>query len=427
VTASLRRSLVICALSCVWAATARAQAVSGAAGKGEAKGVEIFPIYGFQFMGGQNFYTGQTPSLSANASGVVAPAIKFNDRWSLLPSFTSAYTGTRQVLDLVAGGSLFQSEWDNTALVKGIYTPEGSSWRVKPYGSFKYQFLRESSDETLGHGLYDYRQWDLGIDAEYVYLDPFALHLGIDYYEVHFPNYTSLESQASQQFQGQSLARELVGDYVLDSRNVLLTAGGDAKLPWAGLIGESKINVLGERFPNQHVVDGGGNLIAPLRQDLVMSLSAGLRRPWDFDEELKGLGSFDLTYSFDDSNQSSYDASETTYLPLFYNYEEFKAAPDFKIYIGPIKRPIIVDVSAAWWHRAYPNRPIQDASGNYLGTPLYTDSWMGSASLAYPMAEHFNFLFNFAYGRQTSNQQFLQLYQYSYTTATYLFGFSYDY
>ena len=84
-------------------------------------------------------------------------------------------------------------------------------------------------------------------------------------------------------------------------------------------------------------------------------------------------------------------------------------------------------MSGAWWHRSYPNRPIQDAGGNYLGSALYTDSWMAQASLSYPMAEHFNLLFSFQYGQETSNQQFLQLYQYDYKTSTYMFGFSYDY
>ena len=395
--------------------------------KAEAQGTEIFPIYGFQFTGGQNFYTGQTPLLSADASGVVAPAVKFNDKWSLLPSFVSAYTGTRQVLDLVAGGSLFQAQWDNVLMVKGIYTPTDSLWRIKPYSSFKYEFLRESAEEQLGHGLYDYRQWDVGLDAEYVYRDPFAFRVGIDYYQVHFPNYTSLESQAATQFQGQDLARELVGDYVLDTQNILLTAGADGLLPFGGLIGEGKLSALGERFPNQHVVDGGGDLVAPLREDAVVSLSVGVRRPWDFGEELKAIGAFAVAYSYDDSNQSSYDASETQYIPLFYNYGEIKAAPDLKVFIGPVKQPITVDVSGAYWHRRYPNRPIQDSNGNYLGSALYTDSWMASAAVSYPIAEHFNLLFNFSYGRETSNQQFLQLYQYDYTTATYLFGFSYDY
>jgi hypothetical protein len=392
----------------------------------EARNLQIIPIYEFQLLGGQNFYTGQKPSLSANASGVVAPAMKFNDNWSLLPSLVSNYTGTRQVVDLVGSGTLFSSQWDNQLTVKGLYTPDDSSWRIKPFLAYKYEFLQQTTDEQLGQGLYDYSQWDTGMDVEYVYHDPFAVRFGADYYQTHFPNYTSLESQAASQFQGQDLARELVGNYVLDSHNFLLSASMDAALPHE-LILEGKAGFLYEQFPNQHIVDAAGDLASPLRGDVITSLGLGVRRTWDVGYDIKALGVFDVAYSYDDSNQSSFDASETQYLPLFYNYQEWKLSPDLKFFFGPEKQPIVLDLSGAWWHRGYPHRPIQDPSGIYLNSTLYTDSWMAEAALAYPVAPHFNLVFNFQYGQETSNQQFLELYQYDYTTATYMFGFSYDY
>lgn len=415
------------AILLLWAVSAGAEGGKGSSSTpAEGQGLQIIPIYGFQLLGGQNFYTGQKPSLSANASGVVAPAMKFNENWSVLPSLVSNYTGTRQVVDLVGSGTLLSSQWDNQLTVKGLYTPDNSPWRIKPYAAFKYEFLQQTTSEQIGQGLYDYSQWDTGVDVEYVYHDPFAVRFGADYYQTHFPNYTSLESQAATQFQGQDLARELVGDYVLDMRTVLLSASVDAALP-RGLILESWTSFLYEQFPNQHVVDATGNLTSPLRGDIVMSLGSGVKRTWILNDDVKALGAFNLVYSFDDSNQSSFDASETQYLPLFYNYEEWKLAPDVKFFMGPEKQPIVVDVSGAWWHRSYPHRPIQDASGNYLGSTLDTDSWMAEVALTYPVAPHFNLLANFQYGQETSNQQFLQLYQYNYTTATYMFGFSYDF
>jgi hypothetical protein len=393
----------------------------------ETKGVEMIPMYGFQLLGGQNFYTGQTASLSGDANAVVAPALKLNDQWALLPSLSSNYTGTRQVVDLVAGGSLFTSQWDNALSVKGIYTPAESRWRLKPHVDVKYEFLREAAGEKLGQGLYDYGQTDVGFDAEFVYREPFAVRFGVDYFETHFPNYTSLESQAATQFQGQSLARELVGSYVLDTHSVLATFEADAPIKFGGLILEGRMSVLGERFPDQHVVDGSGSLIGPVREDAIVSVGATVKKIWDIDTDRKALASFNLTYNCDDSNQSSYDASQTRYLPLFYNYQEWKFSPEFKIFIGPAKHPMVVGASAAWWHRSYPNRPIQDATGNYLSASLYTDSWMAQTTFSYPIADHFDLLANVQYGQETSNQQFLELYQYDYKTATYMFGFSYDY
>ena len=408
------------------ALAAGAEVGKGSSPAPEEKGLQIIPIYGFQLLGGQNFYSGQRPSLSVNAGGVVAPAMKFNENWSLLPSLVSNYTGVRQVVDLVGTGTLFKSQWDNQLTLKGLYTPDIGPWRIKPFAAYKYEFLQETADELLGKGLYDYRQWDAGVDVEYVYHDPFAVRFGAVYYQAHFPNYTSLESQAATQFQGQNLARELVGDFILDTHNILLSASMDGSLPH-GIILEGWTSVLDEEFPNQHVVDAAGSLASPLRGDVVTSLGAGVKRAWNVADGVKALGAFNVAYSFADSNQSSFDASQTQYLPLFYNYTEWKVSPDIKFFMGPDKQPVVLDLSGGWWHRDYAHRPIQDASGAYQGTALYTESWMAQASLAYPVAPHFNLLFNFQYGQETSNQQFLQLYQYDYTTATYMFGFSYDY
>lgn len=389
--------------------------------------VEIVPILGLQVLGGQNFYSGQASALAGNASGLIAPAIKLNERWSLLPSLTSSYSGTRQVMDLVAGGALFQSQWDNIVSLKAVYGPESSRWRLKPHADFKAEFLREAAGEQMGQGLYDYRQADLGLDAEFVYREPFAARFSIDYFGTHFPNYTSLESQAAVQFQGQDLARELVGDYVLDSRSLLLRAEAEQPLSFGGLILEGRASFLDERFPNQRVVDASGGLTAPTREDAVVNAGATLKRPWDISEGVKALGSLGLGFGLDNSNQSSYDASQTRYLAQFYNYNEVRIAPDFKLYVGPAKQPVIASASASWTRRVYPHRSIQDAAGAYLGTPLRMDSWTAQATVSYPMAEHFSLLATYQYGRESSNQQFLQLYQYNFTASTYMFGFSYDY
>ncbi|MHB2025853.1 MAG: hypothetical protein ACYCPQ_04345 [Elusimicrobiota bacterium] len=390
------------------------------------EGVEISPIYDFSILGGQNFYTGQTGSLSLDADGLIAPAIKFNDNWSLLPSLSTVYNGTRQVIDIVGGGTLFQSQWDNQAELKAVYQPDGSNWRFKPYTSFKYEFLQQSSQEQLGQGLYDYYQWDVGADAEYVYRDPFSVRFGIDYYQVHFPNYTTLESQTATSFQGQSLARELVGNYVLDSQDILLSASADAPI-LGKLVLVGRADLLYAQYPDQHVVDNSDNLESSLRSDVTPIIGTGIKYPWQIGDGIKALGAFNVDYSYVSSNQNSFDASQTQYIPYFYNYGQLTVSPDFKIFIGPDKNPITCDLSVTWWYDRYPHRPIQDAAGAYLGQDLYTNNWMLETSLNYPMAEHFNLVFNVQYGQGTSNNQFQNFYQYSFTTATYMFGFSYDY
>ena len=388
---------------------------------------EISPIYGLQMLGGQNFYTGQRNSLSGDFSGVVAPAMKFNENWALLPSLNSSYQGTEQVLDVVGAGTLFQSQWDNRVGARGVYTPTDSAWRIKPSASFKYEMLQQTKDESLGKGLYDYQKYDAGLDVEYVYRDPFSVRFGLDAYLVHFPNYTSLESQAATSFQGQSLARELVGDHTLDTQNILFTAGMEGPLA-ERLILEGSAAMLLEKFPNQHLVDPSGNLTQPLRADVIPMLGASLKMPTELNSDLRMLGALDVSFSYDSSNQNNFDATQATYVPYYYNYGEVRVSPNAKFLIGAPKTATVVSLSATYLYRRYPYRQLQDPnSGVYQGGSTHQNNLILSSSVSYPMAPHFGLLFNIQYGRATSNQSFQQYYTYNYTATNYLFGFSYDY
>ncbi len=389
--------------------------------------MELSPIYGLQILGGQSFYSGQKGSLSGNMSGVIAPAMKFNDNWALLPSLQSNYEGTEQTLDIVGGQTLFQSQWDNRAALRGVYTPDGSDWRIKPTTSFKYEMLQETKDEQLGAGLFDYYQWDLGVDAEYVYRDPFNFHAGVDYFQTSFPNYTSLESQAATSFGGQSLARELVGDHVLDTQNALFTIGVDGPV-YERLVLEGGAMVLYERFPKQHVVDSQGDLVTSLREDVQTTLMAGIKMPTELNSDLRILPSMDFAGTYVTSNQNNFDAAQTAYLPYYYNYGELRLNPSFKVLIGDPKTPVVWNVAGNFWYRHYPYRPTQDTNGAYQGgTSIHTDNWMFTTGLTYPMAPHFDLVFNFQYGQGTSNMHFEQFFTYNYTVSNYMFGFSWSY
>ena len=403
-----------------------AAAALALAGAGRSWAAEVSPIYGLQALGGQNFYSGQRGSLSGNLSGVVAPAVKFDERWSLLPALNSNFQGTQQVLDVVGAGTLFQAQWDNRVGVKAVYTPADSPWRLKPSFSVKYQLLQQTKDEKLGSGLFDYYKWNTGLDVEYVYREPFSVRFGLDFFETHFPNYTSLESQAATSFQGQSLARELVGDHVLDTRSLLFMSAVEGPLS-ERLIAEGTAGLLYQRFPSQHLVAASGDLAPPLREDVVTMMGASLKLPAELNSDLRVLGAFDLGASYESSNQNSYDATATQYLPYYYNFGELKVSPSVKFLFGSPRQATILGLGVTYWHRRYPYRPLQNSSGVYLGGSTHMNNWMVNSSLTYPMAPHFSLVFNFQHGQASSNQTFEQFYKYNYTTTSYLFGFSYDY
>src|SRR6185312_5302999 len=84
--------------------------------------VEIKPVIDAQILGGQNFYNGADSSFGGVTSLTAAPYMQFNDKWSLVPLYAGNYRGTKQVTDLVGGGTLFEQSQDHTFSVKGIRT-----------------------------------------------------------------------------------------------------------------------------------------------------------------------------------------------------------------------------------------------------------------------------------------------------------------
>lgn len=384
------------------------------------RALEVSPIYGFQALGGQYFHRGQKGALSGNASAVMAPALKLDESWALLPALQSSYQGTKSVVDLVGAGTLFQEQMDHRASLRAVWMPPASQWRLKPSVSYKRQHLKETKDEKWGKGLFDYWRAGAGLEAEFVYRDPFSIRAGVDYHLTKFPNYLSLESRSP------GLARELAGAEVLNSRSFAFTLAGDVPLR-ERLVFDGAAVVEWRRYPHQRVVDETGALLDEPRGDLTATVVAGLRMPGELNTDLRLLGSFDVAVQAASSNQNSYDARAARHFPQFYNYREARATPSLKLLVGPAREPVIVGLSASVWLRQYPHRVAQDESGAYAGGRLVQRGWLGGASLTYPMAKRFSLLFNAQLGQASSNQRFEQFYRYDYTVANYLFGFSYDY
>src|SRR5579871_471916 len=120
--------------------------------------------------------------------------MKFNDQWSLVPFYIGSYNGTKQVTDLIGGGTLFQESQDHTGSLKLIRSFD-NGLKLKAIGSYGAQFLRETTDESWGNGLYDNRRTSGGAEAEWSWAKDQSVRLAYDYYAIRFPNYTSLESQ----------------------------------------------------------------------------------------------------------------------------------------------------------------------------------------------------------------------------------------
>jgi len=384
-------------------------------------------VYSLRFLGGQYFFGGGQSKLSGNISGLAAPGVRYSDRWSFFPSLSSAFKGTKEVVDVVGAGTVFQEQMDHRAAFKAVYTPDrvGEKWRIKPWAGFKARLLNETRDEGFGSGLFDYRTLDLGLEAEYLYRKPFGVRASLTYFRVHFPNYTSLESQAAADFQGQSLSRELVGDHVLDSSGQLLRVSGEA--PWRGLVLEGACSIMHQSYGEQHLVDASGELSGPLRRDFTQSLSGSASFPHRFTGRVKMNASFSLDFTWKESNQNGYDALRLRFNEDYYGYRELQVRPGLRFLVGEADWPTTFGLDTVLTLRSYTGREIQNAAGLYQGDTLRQNSFFFSATLSRPIAQRMKALFNVQHGLAWSNQEYEAYYRYGYSATNYLFGVSYDY
>lgn len=397
-----------------------------------ASGAEYAPVFNATLLGGQYFYQGSNSNVAGNASVVAGAMIKANERWSLLPTYAGNYQGTKGVTDAVPAGSLFQQEMDHRASLTGIYSVAGTKWRLKPSASYKYEFLKQTRDETWGHGLFDFEKIAVGFEAENVYKEPFSYRLGLDVYRIRFPDYQSLESQAPTDPLGNPLNRAGFNRNVLDTYNTQLTAAGTMPYPASEpvLALQGSYSLLYQRFSDQNVIDARDQIGGAGRADYWQSVggSAGYPRPVRlFDTDCRLDSKLSASFAYNLSNQNYFDAKTTQFFADAYSYYSFGMGPSLSLAWGEAKHPTAVSASFSYTRFQYVARQAQDGNGTYTGSRLGQNLYQAGLSGVYPIAPGFSLRaqVNLLWAR--SNNQFEQSYAYNYRTANYLMGFTYEY
>lgn len=399
----------------------------------QAFGLEYIPIYSVSLMGGQYFFTLDRSNFNGNATAHVAPVVKLDEEWSVLPLYRGGYQGTKSVLDSVGSGTLFQEQMDHRVSLAGLYTPVESPWKFKPSLNYKRNFLKETKDEDWGKGLFDYETLGLGLEAEKVYRDPFSVRVGYDFYYIRFPNYQSLESKAGVDPSGNPLGRETAGTNVLDTMNQQFSLSASVPLPYDDpkMSLQGSYRFLWQTFPDQPIINSQGqpNPHEPYtRQDFTNNLNLALSYPRAIlGGKARMASAFSTGLAYNGSNQNTFDAGQTRSIMDTYSYWSVSAGPSVSVSWGDERRPSTAGLALTWTRQNYLGRLVQNAAGQYGTDRQYQDRYMVSLGYAYPIAKNFRMMAqtNMLWAR--SNMEYEKTYRYTYSTANYLFGFSYDY
>jgi hypothetical protein len=399
---------------------------------GRAAALDYVPLYNATFMGGQYFFQSDRSSLSGNASLLAAPMLRTQGSWAFIPTVSSNYQGTKGVGEGVGSGTLFQQQMDHRAGFSVLHAASGSSWKFKPSMSYKREFLKETRDEAWGRGLFDFEKIAVGFEAENVYRDPFSYRLGVDVFRIRFPNYQSLESSAGVDPLGNPLGRELSNKNVLDTMNYQLSASATRPFPYDDpkVSLQAGYSIMVQDFRDQSIVDQRGQLISSKRRDYLQSLSAsvGYPRPVSLGgKDFRLDSSLGLNGAFNSSNQNTFDAARTQFVPDSYSYAGFGLGPSFTLAWGDKKAPAWLGASFRYGRTQYQGRLTQDSDGVYQTSHQYQDRFSTSLNYGYPLSPGFSLKVqtNILWAR--SNNAYEKTYSYNYRTANYLMGFTYEY
>ncbi len=402
----------------------------------EVAAVEVIPVYRGHLLGGQYFIKGRNASLSGNAALLAAPVLEFNERWSAIPMFAGNYNGTKGIGDGVGALTLFQQSMDHRVSFTGIYSVPSTNWKAKASTHYKRYFLKETIDETWGKGLFDYDKIGLGLEAENTYKDPFSYRIGFDVFRIAFPNYESLESKSGVDPTGNPLNRELASKDVLDTMNFQLTASASRPFPYDDPVVSvsGSVSTLYQNYEDQRLVTNTGQFQTTKpygRQDFLTTASFNVGYPREF--RLSGLPyrlstAFTVNGAFNGSNQNTFDAAGPRFIYDAYSYYSYGFGPSASLSWGNPKRPTAMSLSFLYTRLQYTGRLAQDSTGKYLTDEhQFQDRWIAGLGSSYPILPNFNLVGRANFLWQNSNHAFEKTYLYTYRTANYMMGFTYEY
>jgi hypothetical protein len=251
-------------------------------------------------------------------------------------------------------------------------------------------------------------------------------------FQVHFPNYQTLESAAGVDPQGNPLTRSQTDKNVLDTLNTQATFSGAWPYPFEEPVVsiQAGYSLLYQRFADQSVVDQRGQLGDTQRQDFLNTLSAGVVYPRELrlrDAKMRLDSSISAALSHNGSNQNTFDASQVKYVPDAYSYYSYSVGPAVALSWGDSKKPATVSASLRYTRLQYLGRLAQEGSSVYTATHQHQDRYQLGLAYAYPVSPGFYLRAQANYLVTESNQAFEQFYSYSYRTSNYLMGFSFEY
>ena len=364
------------------------------------------------------------PLLGQDLSGYYSPTVKFSDKLYLIPLYSVQFQRIRQYLPTEEGNKLYNTYFTNNfnLAMRYEFLP---TWFVKLTALGTWNFVKESSEEAWGRGLYDYRDAGSSIELKHkVKADDYerSYTAGAQYYRRQYPNFLSLLSAASP-----TAAERREKDFDGYKYSLGLEQTADSGFGWY-----VKPYYLQKFYLDKHIVRDDGVLDdTKKRWDSVINLDGGVKVPLWAEKLFLNL---DNNYTYNYSTMGYYDTRNTiplnddVYTRGYYSYHSFEVAPSLDLFV-PVgeKKVARLNLGYSFLDRAYSHRKAQDENGGYTESAERDLEHTYSSALTWPLTKKIGLLTRFSYTIVRSNQKFEQFYKYSYDTYQVSSGLSLDF
>ncbi len=342
---------------------------------------------------------------------IFSPIYKIDDRKYVLPLYHGGYQRAYQVVVEEEGYRRYREViFHNTSL--SYYQRLTDRFSCKLTGLGRIQFNSETSDESWGDGLYDYRDIGAAIDFNYKFrqgrdsVGDFMA--GFEYYMRVYPNYKSLISliaaTAPETDEKDYYGYQLVSGYRFGGKN---------------LSGNLKYAILFKDYTDKKVIGDDGVLdTSTKRTDYLHTWSAGLEAP--INKRLSGK--LNSKYILNLSNQNYYDTMGTTlnladdvFTDSYYDYYSIAGGPGitYKLPLGE-KKEMSFDVGYEFTYRYYLERKAQESDSTYSSDNEVDLVHAIRANFRYPLMKNLYFVTVGSCSIARSNMESERYYKYDY-------------
>jgi hypothetical protein len=384
-------------------------------------GVKVTPVADVSLLGGKYYLDSDAASFQGRVDAFVSPALALGEGHDLIPVYSGNYSGTQDVQELAGGGVLTRKRLTNTFSLKYVYTREFNKY--KPRLSYSKASIKETNDEKWGDGLFDYTTLSFGVEAEQE--RPHGTFTeSYDYYQVSYPNYSTLLSQSA----------SVINDTT--TFNQLSTNAGENPMDNTA----HRVALAYTWFPDPMTMKAGYDFTYRAYPDqAVAARPATGTSPFQSDKRWDVMQNFSLKASralkplffsagarlgWLNSNQGSYDSARNKYIEDYYSYVDLSLSPTVGI---ALNNGMQFNFNLDWRRVFYVGRLKQGTSGDYASDKIDQTFWLTSISARYPLAKRFFARAAYNYQLSNSNMRYEESFRYNYRASTYLLGLEWEF